>query len=119
MISPLSLLSLFSLLLGPNNTVPAGAGLPAAVAMLSGAAFAVGSLLVGHSGHPRAIRRLMSVAVVAILAFAAYALGVHAGVVQALWAFSLSFATVGLTALGLLANLLRRPIRAAASSPQT
>ncbi|HEY2659930.1 MAG TPA: hypothetical protein VGI79_09425 [Caulobacteraceae bacterium] len=110
----------FSILLGPNNTVPPGAGWPAAVAILSGAAFAVGSLLVGHSGHPRAIRRLMSVAVVAILAFAGYALATHPTVVQALWAFALSFAAVGLTALVLLANLLRRPIRsAAAASPQT
>ena len=106
----------FSLLLGPNNTVPAGSGWPAALAMLSGAAFAVGSLLVGHSGHPRAIRRLMSVAVVAILVFAAYALTTHPGVVQALWAFAISFATVGLTALALLANLLRRPIRTATTA---
>ncbi len=104
----------FSLLLGPNNTVPPGAGLPAAVAILSGAAFAVGSHLVGHTGHPRAIRRLMAVAVAATIAFAGYAFIFHPGVVQGLWAFALSFAIVGATALALLANLLRRPIRAAA-----
>ena len=100
----------FSLLLGPNNLVPAGSGLPAAVAILSGAAFVLGSHLVGHTGHPRAIRRLMTVAVITTALFAAYVLFVSTSVVGALWAFAISFAATGAVALALLVNLLRKPI---------
>ncbi|QUD86033.1 hypothetical protein [Phenylobacterium montanum] len=97
----------FNLLLGHNNVVPPGAGMPAALAILSGAAFAVGSHLVGHSGHPRAIRRLMIVAMVSTAAFALYALVARLSVVQGIWAFTVSFGVVGLAALALLAAMLR------------
>ncbi len=108
----------FSLLLGPNNVVPAGAGLPAAVAILSGAAFAVGSHLVGHTGRPQAIRRLMTVAVISTGLFALYSMVSHPSVVGALWAFALSFATVGVAALALLAILLRAPTEALHPAPE-
>ena len=99
----------FDLLLGHNNVVPPGAGWPAAVAILSGAAFAVGAHLVGHSGHPRAIRRLMWTAVVSTAAFALYALVSHPSVVVGMWAFAISFGVVGVAALALLAAMLRAP----------
>ena len=108
----------FSLLLGPNNVVPAGAGAPAAVAILSGAAFAVGSHLVGHTGHPRAIRRIMTVAVVSTGLFGAYSTLSHPSVVGALWAFAISFGAVGFAALGLLAVLLRAPTAALQPAPE-
>lgn len=104
----------FNLLLGHNNVVPPGAGWPAALAILSGAAFAVGSHLVGHSGHPRAIRSLMLVAMASTAVFALYALLSRLSVVQGIWAFALSFGVVGVAALVLLAHMLRAPDSAAA-----
>ena len=96
----------FNLLLGHNNTVPAAAGAPAALALVSGVGFAAGAHLVGHTGHARSIRRIMAMAAVGIVFFAVYVLGTHAAVTPALWAFAGVFAAVSLATAVLLARLL-------------
>ena len=96
----------FNLLLGPNNTVPVQAGLPAAIALLAGVTFAAGSHLVGHTGQARAVRLVMWIATAGICAFALYVLGMSASVVGALWAFAFMFGIVSLAALVMLVRLV-------------
>jgi hypothetical protein len=97
----------FSLLLGPNNTVPTGAGIPTFVGLLSAVGFAAGAHLIGHAGAARAIRRLMAVAIGASLSFAAFTFALPPDVLRDLWAFSLSLTLVSGCALFLLERLLR------------
>jgi len=96
----------FDLLLGPNNTVPVGAGLPAALMLLAGVGFAAGGNIVAHSGHARSIRRVMWFAAGGVGLFAAYALATSAGVVGALWAFAGVFVVVSSVAMVMLIRLL-------------
>jgi hypothetical protein len=96
----------FDLLLGPNNTVPVAAGLPAALMLLSGVGFAAGANIVAHSGHARSIRRVMWFAAGGVGLFAVYVLAASASVVAALWAFVGVFVVVSAVALVMLARLL-------------
>ncbi len=97
----------FSLLLGPNNTVPAGAGVPTAIALMAAVGFAASSHLIGHAGAARAIRRLMAAAIIASLGFAIFAFAFPLDVLRGLWGFSLSLTLVSGVALYLLGRLLR------------
>ena len=96
----------FGFLLGPNNTVPLGAGAPIAVAALSSVIFATAGHLLGHTGRNAAIRAFMGVAVVATAISSAYVLFGALPVNGALWAFAAALAVISSTGLLLLVGML-------------
>lgn len=98
----------FSLLLGPNNVVPPGAGAPAALALFAGVGIATGGHIIGYSGDHRSIPILLTTSVVSVCGFVAYVFLTHADIIQALWAASISLAVISATAVGLLVRILRR-----------
>ena len=98
----------FGLLLGPNNVVPHGAGVPTGLAMLAGVAVATGSHFIGHTGDRRSIPVLSTVAVLAVGSAAAFVLLARPDIVQALWAVAVGMAIIAVAATGLLVQILRR-----------
>ncbi len=98
----------FGLLLGPNNVVPHGAGLPTGLAMLAGVAVATGGHFIGHSGDQRSIPVLSAVAVLSVGLVAVFTLVARPDIVQALWAVSVGMTVIAVAATGLLIRLLRR-----------
>ena len=98
----------FGLLLGPNNVVPHGAGLPTGVALLAGVAVATGGHFIGHTGDRRAIPILSTVAVVTVGVVAAYTLIARPDIVMSLWVVAAGMAVIAAAATGLLAQMLRR-----------
>ena len=98
----------FGLLLGPNNVVPHGAGLPTGLAMLAGVAVATGGHFIGHTGDRRSIPILSTVAVLAVGSVAAFTLIARPDIVHALWAASVGMTVIAVAAIGLLIQLLRR-----------
>ena len=103
---------IFGFLLGPNNTVPAGAGAPIAVAVLSSVIFACAGHLLGHVGRNAAIRAFMGVAIVAMAISSALIVFGALPVNGALWAFAVALTVISGTGLLLLLGMLRdRPDR--------
>ena len=98
----------FGLLLGPNNVVPHGAGLPTGLAMIAGVAVATGSHFIGHTGDRRSIPVLSTVAVLTVGSVAGFALMGRLDIVQALWAVSIGMTVIAIAAIGLLTRILRR-----------
>ena len=96
----------FGFLLGPNNTVPAGAGAPIAVAVLSSVIFATAGHLLGHTGRNAAIRAFMGVAIVAMAISSALIVFGALSVNGALWAFAAALAVISGTGLLLLPGML-------------
>jgi hypothetical protein len=97
----------FTLLLGANNTVPTGAGPPAALIVFTAVAFAAGNHLMSHTDRARAVRRLAAVAVAGALGLAAVVLFARLEVMGAIWTFALSLTCVSLVAVHELASGLR------------
>lgn len=106
--------STFDALLGPNNTVPAGAGIPAAIALLGGVGFALGSHLVGHIGAQAAVRRIMWSATVAWAVFAAAMLWFPLSVLQAIWGLAVALVVVS----GVAAIQLKRLLDGYSPNPE-
>jgi len=97
----------FGFLLGPNNTVPVGAGAPIAVAVLSSAIFACASRLLGLVGRNAAIRAFMGVAIVAMAISSALIVFGELPVNGALWAFAIALTIISGTGLLFLLKMLR------------
>src|SRR5262249_7238618 len=97
----------FGFLLGPNNTVPVGAGAPIAVAVLSSAIFACASRLLGLVGRNAAIRAFMGVAIVAMAISSALIVFGELPVSGALWAFAIALTIISGTGLLFLLKMLR------------
>ena len=98
----------FGLLLGPNNVVPHGAGLPTGLAMLAGVAVATGGHFIGHTGDRRSIPVLSTVAVLAVGSVATFTMIARPDIVQALWAVAGGMTVIAVAAIALLAQILRR-----------
>ncbi len=99
----------FSLLLGPNNTVPAGAGPPAALAILSSVMFSAGGTLIGHTGRSDLVTRLLIASAVASgLFFLGMAL-LPVGTLGGFWLFAITLAFASVAATAMLASLVSAP----------
>ena len=98
----------FNFLLGPNNTMPPGAGAPSAIAILAAVAFATGGHLIGYTASPRMIRWFMIAPIGATALFIIVMLAYQLGVLQGLWAFALTQALVSVVCLWLLERLTAR-----------
>jgi hypothetical protein len=98
--------STFGFLLGPNNTVPAGAGAPIALAVLCSVFFASAGHLLGHTGRTASIRVFMSVTVAAMAIGSALIVLGELSVQDALWAFAAALAVISGTGLLLLVRML-------------
>jgi hypothetical protein len=96
----------FGFLLGPNDTVPDGAGVPAALAIVSTVGFTTGGVLIGHTGEPRMIRRLLLASVVGCGLFVAAMMMFPVTVLQGFWLFGASLAIVSVWSLLLLNRLV-------------
>lgn len=97
----------FGFLLGPNNTVPVGAGAPIAVAVLSSVIFACAGHLLGHVGRNAAIRVFMCVAIVAMAISSALIVFRALPVNGALWTFAVALTIISGTGLLFLLQMLR------------
>lgn len=97
---------LFNALLGPNNILPTGAGQAIALAMFSGCGFAIGSHLVGHTGQPSAIRRIMYGVVAASVAVATATLA-PISILAGLWLIAGALTVASIVALYELQRLVR------------
>jgi hypothetical protein len=97
----------FGFLLGPNNTVPAGAGAPIAVAVLSSVLFATAGHLLGHTGRNVAIRALAGVAIGAMAISSALIVFGALSVNGALWALASGLTVIAGTGLLFLIGILR------------
>lgn len=100
---------LFDLLLGANNTVPRGAGVPTAVALVAGAGFAIGSHLVGHSGATAAIRRIMWTAIATSTILAAL-IFLPLTLLEAIWLVSAAMVVVAVVAVRELQAMMARNV---------
>jgi hypothetical protein len=98
----------FGLLLGPNNVVPHGAGLPTGLAMVAGVAVATGGHFIGHTGDRRSIPALSLIALATVGSVAAFTVFARPDIVQALWAVSVGMTVIAIAAIGLLVEILRR-----------
>lgn len=98
----------FTALLGPNNTVPPGAGIPAGLAILAAVAFTTGANLIGHTGDARSIRRFIAAPVVVGAVFLGVMLAFPLTLLQALWAFALAMIAISGVSLWLLNCLVSR-----------
>jgi hypothetical protein len=96
----------FGFLLGPNNTVPAGAGTPIAIAVLSSVFFATAGHLLAHTGRNAAIGAFMRVSVVAMAISSALTVFRALSVNGALWAFAAALAVISGTGLLFLLGML-------------
>ena len=97
----------FGFLLGPNNTVPAGAGAPIAVAVLSSVIFATAGHLLGHTGRNAAIRAFTGVAIVAMAVSSALIVFGALPVDGALWTFAVALTVISGSGLLFLLGMLR------------
>ena len=96
----------FGFLLGPNNTVPAGAGAPIAVAVLSAVTFAAGGHLLGHTGQQGAIRTFMFVAMLTIGISSGLTIFGALSVDGALWAYAAALGVISVAGLLLLLQMI-------------
>jgi len=96
----------FGFLLGPNNTVPEGAGAPIAVAILSSVFFATAGHLLGHTGRNAAIRAFMLVALAAIATSSSWIVFGELSINGALWALAGALGVISGTGLALLRKML-------------
>ena len=96
----------FGFLLGPNNTVPEGAGAPIAVAILSSVFFATAGHLLGHTGRNAAIRAFMLVALAAIATSSSWIAFGELSINGALWALAGALGVISGTGLVLLRKML-------------
>jgi hypothetical protein len=98
----------FGLLLGPNNVVPHAAGWPAAVTLIAGVGIATGGHFIGHVGDHRSVRVLSATAISAVGLLAAYILIQRPEIVPALWMVAACMSVISITAMTLLAKMLKR-----------
>lgn len=96
----------FSLLLGPNNTVPAGAGAPAAVAILSAVVFSTAGTLIGHTGRQSLVSGLLAASSVTTALFFGLLLGLRASVLGGFWLFALSLLLAAAAASWMILRLV-------------
>jgi hypothetical protein len=96
----------FGFLLGPNNTVPEGAGAPIAVATLSAVTFATAGYLLGHSSCTARIRTFMRVAVLTTTFSSALTVCGAFSVKSALWCFAAALTFISGAGLLLLWGML-------------
>jgi hypothetical protein len=96
----------FGFLLGPNNTVPDGAGAPISVAILSSVFFATAGHLLGHTGRNAAIRAFMLVALAAVALSSAWIVFGELSINGALWAMAGALGVISGTGLALLLKML-------------
>ncbi len=97
----------FSLLLGPNNVVPPGAGGPVAVAMLTGVGFQVGSMIVGFFAQRQIVRGFSVLVMLSCAALASAVFVLKPAPLQALWFLALSLAASACVALAAMFLTLR------------
>ena len=97
---------IFGFLLGPNNTVPEGAGTPIAMAILSSVFFATAGHLLGHTGRNAAIRAFMLVALAAITMSSVWIVFGELSINGALWAMAGALGVISGTGLVLLLKML-------------
>jgi O-antigen/teichoic acid export membrane protein len=88
--------AVFVFLLGPHNVVPAGAGIPLALALLASVVFQIAVYLVGHFGRPREMTAVLVIAVVLSAVFAAVILIARPSLLSSLWLFSLTFTAISI-----------------------
>jgi O-antigen/teichoic acid export membrane protein len=106
----------FHLLLGANDVVPWGAGLPFALAVVASVGFQIASHLVSHLGGRRYISRFTLATMLGAGAFALVVWVWHPSVAAAIWAFALTFLATSVMGVGVLAlMLLRQPSAAGAA----
>ena len=96
----------FGFLLGPNNTVPEGAGAPIAMAILFSVFFATAGHLLGHTGRNAAIRAFMLIALAAIATSSVLIIFGELSINGALWAMAGALGVISGTGLLLLRKML-------------
>ena len=109
---------IFTLLLGPNNVVPAGAGVPVAIAVMVAAGFQVGSFFISHLGRKQEIRFFTLTSIGLSLLYAGWVMLAGPSLVGALWGLAVTFAVITLGclfALGMMfrPNVAEAPVQAA------
>ncbi len=89
----------FSILLGPNNVVPAGAGMPVALSMIAGVCFQVGSMVVGFFAQRRVVKGFTAVAIISSAGLALAVFCLRTSPLGAMWCFAVSMVLSGAAAL--------------------
>jgi hypothetical protein len=107
---------IFALLLGPNNVVPSGAGLPVALAVMVAAGFQVGSFFVSHLGQKQEIRLFTITSIGLSLLYGAWVMLAEPTLLAALWGLAISFTLITVGCLIALARMFRSA--PAAAEPQ-
>lgn len=106
---------LFDILLGHNNVVPAGAGGPLALAMLAGAIFQVGSMIIGLFARRR-LATGFTIATSLVSGLLALAIFVFdASPMTSIWWFAVSLAGSSVVSMAVMLGTLRGGARVSAA----
>jgi O-antigen/teichoic acid export membrane protein len=98
----------FRLMLGPNDVVPSGAGVPAAAIQIAAALYGGSSFFLSLSGHARQIIHLTAIAAIAVAVFAVATVVLHPAIIAVLWAYAAFLGAVAVASGVLVLHALGR-----------